>query len=226
MNKIFVLIFGIGVAAIYLYANYEYRKTDYGKNHKENVFKVINNSGTYGEYQTAKKLENLRCYKKVIYNAYLPKNEKETTEADMIAISEYGIWVIENKNYQGVIYGDTANQHWCQFLGKKKSFFYNPVFQNTTHLRALKKIITRFPDNYFHSIIVFNQAKIKRVQSYNNNVHIFEAAQFEQFIVQEHPKILKAEEIDEIYKQLYPYTQMTEEQKKQHIDNIKTKYKK
>lgn len=44
-------------------------------------------------------------------------------EIDMIMLCQKGIYVIENKNYSGWIFGDEKSKNWCEILKGKKIFF-------------------------------------------------------------------------------------------------------
>lgn len=52
--------------------------------------------------------------------------------------------VFECKNYAGNIYGDASRKKWIQYLGKRKSFFYNPFMQNRTRAKHLKKYLEQY----------------------------------------------------------------------------------
>ena len=59
-------------------------------------------------------------------------------------------------NISGQIYGDENSNQWCKILhNKTKKQFYNPIFQNNGHIRALKHILgNSYP---YYSIIVFSE---------------------------------------------------------------------
>lgn len=210
---------------IYFCGNIIYRKTDYGKNHKEGVWKILYDEGAQGEYKTSRQFEGVKYPHKIIYNCYIPKTNGETTEIDIVAITEKGIWVIENKNYKGWIFGDAYSKKWCQTLNKNKYFFYNPIWQNKTHIKYLNGILPTIPENYFKSIIVFNRAEIKKISLPDNNTYVLNISQFRNFIREPHLNLLSQEQINNIYETLLPYTNVSKEQQKTHIDNINKKYK-
>jgi hypothetical protein len=78
-----------------------------------------------------------------------------TTQIDHIVVSEFGVFVIESKNYQGWIFGDAKSKQWTQSLYKKKSRFQNPLHQNYGHIKALEAI-TGLPEEGFHTIVSFS----------------------------------------------------------------------
>ena len=72
-------------------------------------------------------------------NCYVPNRSGDKIEIDMIMLCQKGIYVIENKNYSGWIFGDEKSKNWCEILKGKKYFFYNPIKQNKSHIKNLEK---------------------------------------------------------------------------------------
>ena len=72
-------------------------------------------------------------------NCYIPNRSGDKIEIDMIMLCQKGIYVIENKNYSGWIFGDEKSKNWCEILKGKKYFFYNPIKQNKSHIKNLEK---------------------------------------------------------------------------------------
>ena len=98
---------------------------------------------------------------KVINNVVL-KNNEITSQIDHIIISDFGIFVIETKNYKGWIVGNEKSEYWTQVIYKYKQKFYNPILQNSGHIRALKNCLREFPNVEYKSIVVFStKAEIK-----------------------------------------------------------------
>ncbi|GAA6768630.1 hypothetical protein AAFH68_45860 [Flavobacterium sp. CGRL1] len=98
---------------------------------------------------------------KIINNVILKKGEV-TSQIDHVVVSSFGIFVIETKNYKGWIIGYENSQYWTQIIYKYKKKFYNPIFQNAGHIRALKSCLKEYSDLEFVSIIVFStKAEIK-----------------------------------------------------------------
>lgn len=98
---------------------------------------------------------------KVINNVVL-KTDDITSQIDHIVISDFGIFVIETKNYKGLIVGYENSEYWIQFIYKYKTKFYNPIRQNAGHIKALKSCLKEYPNLEYKSIIVFStKAEIK-----------------------------------------------------------------
>ncbi|WP_346890793.1 NERD domain-containing protein [Clostridium sp. UBA3887] len=67
----------------------------------------------------------------------------------------YGVFVIETKNYKGRIIGNEFDEYWKQRIYSYKKDMYNPIRQNYGHIQALKKILGDFPDVNYIPIVVF-----------------------------------------------------------------------
>ena len=87
-------------------------------------------------------------------NCYVPNRSGDKIEIDMIMLCQKGIYVIENKNYSGWIFGDEKSKNWCEILKGKKYFFYNPIKQNKSHIKNLEKQL-QVGDGKYVSLITF-----------------------------------------------------------------------
>lgn len=81
--------------------------------------------------------------KQILRNIHIPKADGGTTEIDLLVVSTRGLLVFECKNYAGNIYGDTKRKYWVQYLGRKKSYFYNPFMQNRGHIKHLRAYLAK-----------------------------------------------------------------------------------
>ena len=136
------IIFILGFSYIIGMKKINYDKSNYKKESGNNYFGVMRDKGKYGEYLSFNKLEKIKGEHRILTNVYLPKGNGETTEVDLIYIHETGIYVLESKNYSGWIFGDEKSKYWMQTLQNgKKEKFYNPIFQNNTHIKYLIKLL-------------------------------------------------------------------------------------
>lgn len=180
--------------------------------------------GSFGEYLIKYALANVSGYNKVLCNVYVPYNGK-TSEIDVILIHEKGIFVFESKNYSGWIFGELDNRYWTQYLSnKQKNRFYNPIKQNTTHIKALSKYLG-IDVSEFISYIVFSQrCELKEVPRNSSNCIVLKRTDMLKKLkrhIRKRDIIFTNEEIDNIFSQLLPLTKVTRKQKKQHIEDIK-----
>lgn len=234
LYQVVMLIFNpiilIPIIIIY-YKNKKYKEGTYYKATKISYFNVIYNTGRLGEYLIYKYLKKFEERgAKFLFNVYVPKNDEETTEIDVLMISSKGLFVFESKNYSGWIFGCDDQKYWYQTLpsrkGSQKEKFYNPVWQNNTHITYLKSLIGNKPPIY--SIITFsNRCTLKHVNIENTNVNVinrYHVYKLISSIYNSNPNdILSVEQIDTIYNNLYPYSQVDDITKQKHIDNINSK---
>lgn len=205
-----------------------YKRGTYAKMTGTGFFEALFNLGKRGEYLTYKELKLYEADGgKFIFNCYLPKEDGTSTEVDVVLLHSTGIFVIESKNYSGWIYGNEKSKTWTQTLrggsGRvKKEHFYNPIMQNRTHIKYIKNIVGNNVPVY--SLIAFSQRctlKEITVESPDveviNRQHIFNTVKK---MGNASIQALSKMDIERIYEMLYPYTQVTENEKLQHIDNV------
>ena len=232
LYKLIIFIFNpiiwIPIIIIY-YKNKKYKEETYYKITNISYLKVKHDAGRYGEYLTYKYLKKFEEQgAKFLFNIYVPKKEEETTEIDVLMISSKGLFVFESKNYSGWIFGSDNQKYWYQTLpaGRRKSHkekFYNPVFQNNTHVKYLKSLIGNEVPIY--SIITFsNRCKLMNVSIKNSNVNVINRYKIYKLVSSIYNDNsndeLSVDQINKIYSKLYPYTQVDDVVKQKHINNI------
>ncbi|WP_171378658.1 nuclease-related domain-containing protein [Enterococcus cecorum] len=134
-----------------------FQRSSYRSVSNNSFLKTFINKGFWGEYRIFATLEKLAKPHHIFTNLYIPRKDGTTTEIDLIYLSHYGIFVIESKNYNGWIFGNEKQKYWTQtFENKQKFRFFNPIWQNTTHINALKEVLPEELHQQLHSLIVFN----------------------------------------------------------------------
>ncbi len=189
-------------------------------------------TGRYGEMLTERELNIIQLFGrkgKVLRNVYLPKENGETSEVDVIFITQKGIFVIESKNYSGWIFGDEKNQKWTAMLpNRQKNQFYNPILQNKTHIKWMRNYVGE--DVPLFSIIVFSdRCELKKVTVESPDVKVIKRERTYatvRDIWERSTDVLSEEKINELYIILARLTNVDEAVKAAHIDNINQKYKK
>lgn len=225
----FILVIAIVVAVI---AYRDYTKSSYYLVTKTSPIQLYFDKGKLGEYMTYKYLRSAeKNGAKFLFNIYIPKGEGETTEIDVLMIHEKGLFVFESKNYSGWIFGSENQKNWCQTLpqGKgrsRKESFYNPIMQNRTHIKHLKTLVGE--DVPTHSIIVFSErCTLKKVEVKSDDICVIKRDKVYDtaaaICAKTETAALSNAQISEIYDKLYPYTQVSDATKEQHIQNIKSK---
>lgn len=117
--------------------------------------------GYMGEFWVKLELNKLPEDEYIVLNDIMVSDENGTHQIDHLIISMYGIFVIEMKNYYGLITGTEYNSSWVQHLGRKKYFFKNPIHQNYGHIKSLEQILQLNEDSFISIVCFSNQAKVK-----------------------------------------------------------------
>lgn len=183
--------------------------------------------GQDGEELIVDKLKTIPGYARILTNIYIPKknNPKETTEIDVLYICKSGIFVIESKNFSGFIVGNEFQKNWKQYFRKDLKYeFYNPIMQNYHHIINLKDI-TRNLGNYPHfSLIVFgddcklsvnSETKVINLRDMKDTINSFEDK-----------NAINEKQIDELHSFLSQFSEVSQEVKRNHNNNITKRYKK
>lgn len=167
----------------------------------------------------------------ILSNVYIPKNDGETTEIDVLFITSKGLIVIESKNYKGYIFGSETYKEWTVTLSRgqgqrvEKDKFYNPVWQNRGHINNLKKYLNQ--DIPIFSIIDFgNGARLMQINISSPDVYVINTVDLQAAIRDieiSNPDVLNDKEINEIYRRLLPLTNADKATQEKHITDIKTK---
>ena len=141
-----IIAFVIAIPIIRFTLRYnKYKNSNYYGNTQNSYWSVFGDNGKYGEYrlyQDLQSFELIGC--KFLFNLYVPRDNSKTSEIDIIMFHPKGLFVIESKNYSGWIFGNESHKQWTQTLPigygeSHKERFYNPIMQNATHIRAIRK---------------------------------------------------------------------------------------
>ena len=109
---IFLLLCCVVVAGSFLVFHQKYLRSPYFQCTKLPYREMREDSGRYGEYLVYKYLSEFERFgAKFLFNAYIPKQNGETSEIDVLMLCTKGIFVIESKNYSGWIFGNENQNH-------------------------------------------------------------------------------------------------------------------
>ncbi len=192
--------------------------------------------GKYGEHLTESHLKLLNLFGmkgKALKNLYIPKDNGETSEIDLVYITTKGIFVIESKNYSGWIFGSADSQYWTSCLpNHERHKFYNPLKQNQTHIKWLKKYLNDHTElktdsvPFISAIVFSDRCELKEIPKFPSDTFI--CYRFQLFFIIKKAWSLMSDYINTddltvIYDTLEKLTNVSEEQKQAHIYNIKNK---
>ena len=186
--------------------------------------------GKRGEKLTEKELKMVRFFGrdgKTLRNVYIPKGNGQTSEIDVMYITEKGIFVFESKNYSGWIFGDEEGQYWTSMLpNKQKNRFYNPIKQNRTHIKWLRKYLGESIPLF--SIIVFSErCELKKVSVSSEDIKVIKRDNTYgtvRRIWDNSESVLSEEEVNALYEKLKSLTKVDNSIKAAHIQSIEQRY--
>ena len=195
----------------------------------EFVIKNQGDKGAYGEWLTEYMFgnNNLKGYCKSLHNIYVPYKGR-TSEIDVLLVNKKGIFVIESKNYSGWIFGNEQQRHWTQCLpNKEKNKFYNPIMQNATHINALSQYLDINKDNMKSFIVFSERCELKKIPNNTEEYIILKRDRLLRNIrteIEVRQDIFTENEVDEIIAKLQPLTNVSQEEKEKHIEQIKNNF--
>ena len=176
--------------------------------------------GSIGEAKVNTRLNFLGKEYIVLKDILINSTNGYTSQIDELVLSEYGLFVIETKNYKGWIFGNEKAENWTQVIYKEKHTFRNPIKQNWSHIYALKSLLSDYPNIKYHPIVVFSgSATLKSIESsvpiiYSNRLNsTIRKLSFE--------KCLSIDEVNKIQKILESSELKERNARKEHIKNIK-----
>ena len=112
--------------------------------------------GRRGESYTSRRLHALGDGYRVINNVMLPSGGKtHATQIDHIVVSNFGIFCIETKSHEGLVFGTASRKQWTYIYYKDKYKIYNPLFQNYAHIKALERILGSRVKRPIVSLVIF-----------------------------------------------------------------------
>jgi len=125
-----------------------------------------------GEFNVSVVLATLPKDEYQVINDIIIPSKYGTTQIDHVVVSIYGIFVIETKNYKGLIYGGEDAETWTKNMWGNKYSLRNPLKQNYGHVKSLQAILN-IPKEMFIPIVVFsNRAKL-RVQTQETVINLW-----------------------------------------------------
>lgn len=172
--------------------------------------------GFMGEFWLKLELKKLPKNKYKLLNDIMIEDEKGTHQIDHIVLSKYGIFVIEMKNYYGLIIGNQYKEKWYQYLGKNKYTFHNPMYQNYGHIKALSNVL-KLNEELFIPITCFsNQVKLK----VTSNKPVVQVDTINRNILKYNEEIITCD-LNELSLNIENMNILDKNKRKEHVKNIR-----
>ena len=143
-----------------------------------------------------------------------------THQIDHIIVSKFGIYVIETKNFEGIITGSMKSNMWTQHIYRNKYKFNNPVHQNYGHIKALENLLHLKPD-CFKSVVCFSNKSKLNIQ--DNNSSVINASSLLEYIYNFNDEIIIDDDINKIIKIINLNNIKDTDVREEHIKNINNK---
>jgi hypothetical protein len=89
----------------------------------------------------------------VMNDLYMPAYDGMYTQIDHLVISGGGIIVIETKNYRGKLKGGSRKKYWTAERDGRAAKVYNPIRQNSYHIKMLRENCPNLDGIKIHSLI-------------------------------------------------------------------------
>ncbi len=179
MNKVLVLVISVlalTTALVLFLVRIFQKKEEEGKEHlswkekrrrnvQEEIRRKVAEAGQKGEESVACLCEEIcREYGGALFNDFCFEDENGySSEIDHILITRGGIFVIETKNWNGTISGNPSDE-FITFMhadGKHVKRYRNPILQNESHIRHLKRRL--YPSTQERiSMVIFVKGNIER----------------------------------------------------------------
>lgn len=174
--------------------------------------------GFMGEFWVKQELKRLPKDKYLVLNDIMLKQDGNTHQIDHLIISKFGIFVIEMKNYYGLILGNDYKDKWIQYLGKEKSYFLNPIHQNYGHVKVLEELLN-LDSKLFISIVCFsNQTKLN-IETKSNVVQLNNLISN----IKSYQKVILTIDLEKLYNKIIELNITDRLERKKHVKNIRTK---
>jgi len=174
--------------------------------------------GVVGEKTVASILSFLSSSQYEVINNVVLNIHGRTSQIDHIVVSDFGVFVIETKNYKGWIMGGENSEYWTQVLYKRKEKLYNPIRQNLGHIRALKNSLSEFAHVKYISIIVFSSQAELKVNTTTEVTDTFKLLE----VIRKHTEInLSENQKQKIIEKINSINSKDKYDKSQHINSIK-----
>ena len=180
------------------------------------ILRIPKVNGYLGEKRVSRIIKRqLKENEKILNDYRFKTRDGKTVQIDHIIIKTNGIFVIETKNYTGIIKGKESQLEWTQISRANKKYkLYNPVKQNENHIH---KLIHHLQQNLtVKSLVVFTKADIKSLENIPNVCNLKE---MKIILEEKSTTTLNKNQIEDLYNILI--TRKENIKDKEHIKNIK-----
>lgn len=217
---IIVPILGLEICLRIKYS--EYYNSEYYKNLKKGILFTYFTTGNLGEYETSLKLRSFDSKSKILFDLYIPIENGQTTQIDLVMINNYGIYVIESKNISGKIYGSEKDKYWTIIYDNnyKNVKYFNPILQNKKHTNAIIKLFPNIDVTFYEQYVVLSErCKLEKMNINNKYIHVVKRENLINNLLLRQKELkpkFSDNEVNMIYNELLRYCNVSKKIKKNH----------
>ena len=92
---------------------------------------------------------------KILTDIMLPDGTDNLIHIDYLLLTTVGIFVVDIKDYAGILFGGEKVVQWTQMIGRSSYRFENPLFQKQSRVQAVKNLVGDVP---VQGYVVFTNA--------------------------------------------------------------------
>ena len=170
-----------------------------------------------GERRMASLLSVLPEDKYKVINDLMVLYNGHTVQIDHVVVSQYGVFVIETKDYHGWIHGGANSDCWTQSFRSQNFKFYNPILQNKGHVEALSNMLSLDP-SLFVSIVAFSENADLQIGAMTSVLYMRQVSAFIQSYTQ---PLLSEERVQRICLWISSLNIDSASIRNQHVNNVK-----
>ncbi|MBB6452570.1 hypothetical protein HNQ94_001015 [Salirhabdus euzebyi] len=187
------------------------------------IFGLPTVKGRIGEAKVSFLLKRLDPEEYTVVNDLLIKTaDNKTAQIDHVVISRYGIFVIETKNYKGWIFGSERSKYWTQTIYKSKEKFFNPIWQNYGHIKAIENALSNTYTGPYYSFIVFSsKSTLKKLDIQSDNVEVMYTLHLLKTIKKYNQPIMNTQQVKSILAKLINLNIDDKKEMKNHVKEIR-----
>ncbi|GGE67670.1 nuclease-related domain-containing protein [Priestia taiwanensis] len=136
---------------------------------------------------------------KLLQDVMLSSGNGDVHCMDAIIVSPYGIFLLGQQRVYGTISGYEDGEVWQVKGEKQKHEIPNPLFVNNERIKAMQKLLRRYPFIPYISIVTFDdKVKIRNMNVHSPHTHVIRANQLLRTIYQYRKIVLSTSEMNEI----------------------------
>ena len=177
---------------------------------------IFISQGDYGELRVSHLLSQLPDEYHVFNDVYL-EIKGRSSQIDHVVISQYGVFIIETKNYSGAVYGSEKAEKWTQYLNGERYDFRNPIKQNQSHAWAIKDTLHITPSSIIPMVVFLNGADLHC----NTNSAVLYTGQLLNYILNHKTVAFTADGVDRLSQRLSENIVSDPERKQKHIHSVR-----